>query len=1008
MIPLLRSLYSSVLLAFVAVFGAGVARAADIDPVTAARLADKIANGEKVRVILRLKGEAVPLLANQSTRIAVQNAIEARQKNLAARHPGLVKAVKRFRQAPVVALETDALGLNSLLSDPDVASIEEDIPLYLNLTETPAITRADLAWSAGYRGANQAVAILDTGVDSAHPMFAGKIVNEACFSAGGTYSTSLCPNGQAQQTGPGSAAPCSDSSLGCYHGTHVAGIAAGKSGVLANAAGMAPDAKIIAIQVFTRECEPGAPCSLSAYSSDLGLALDHVYQLRNTYSIASVNLSLGGGLYTSVCDSQSQTLKSLIDLLRAANIATVIASGNNGSASSISFPACISSAISVGATTKQNAIASYSNSSSLVSLLAPGSSINSAMPGGGYGYASGTSMATPHVAGVWALMKSAKPSATVSEVLTALQSSGLPITDTRNGIVKPLIQLGGSSGAIASMLGFSNQAPSVSLTSPANNASFTAPATIALTASASDSDGSITKVEFYNGTTLIASDTNGGDGWGISWSAVPQGSYQLSAKAFDNSGASVSSASVSVTVNAASGGANLALGRPASASSQWSDACAAAYANDSSDNASGGCGGWSPSSADAQPWWQVDLGNAYRISTLELVTRQNCCDAPETRQNFEVRASNDPSFASYVVLGTQGATALPFKATWSRAVTDTNGYRYIRATKTGYFFIAELRVFGSAASNQAPSVSLTSPANNASFTAPATIALSANASDSDGSITKVEFYNGTTLIASDTNGGDGWGISWGAVPQGNYQLSAKAFDNSGASVSSASVSVIVGPAGGGDPTLVAHWKFDETTGAVAADASGYANNGTLTSGPAWTGGKQANALAFDGIDDYVLVNHSGSLAIGQNNADFSAAFFLNLRQGTTGLWRSLIHKGAINDERTFGIWAFNTDNRLAYQVSTSAAWVESGTSAAQIPLNQWVHIAFVKSGNAIRLYINGVLDSQRTLNGSVIGNSGPLYIGKDPWHSGADSLMDDVRIYNRALSASEIATLAGI
>lgn len=226
--------------------------AAQLEAATAERLAAKAAAGENIRVIIQLKGAAVALSANKAARISMQNAIAARQDGLLARHPNLVRSVKRYRQTPFVALETNALGLDSLRNDADVESIEEDLPLRLNLTQTPAITRADLAWASGYRGAGQTVAILDTGVDAAHPFFGGKVVSEACFSAGGSGSSSLCPNGQTQQSGAGAAAPCSDNSLGCYHGTHVAGIAAGKSGVLSGGAGMAPDAKLIAVQVFTR------------------------------------------------------------------------------------------------------------------------------------------------------------------------------------------------------------------------------------------------------------------------------------------------------------------------------------------------------------------------------------------------------------------------------------------------------------------------------------------------------------------------------------------------------------------------------------------------------------------------------------------------------------------------------------------------------------------------------------------------------------------------------------
>jgi subtilisin family serine protease len=166
-----------------------------------------------------------------------------------------------------------------------------------------------------------------------------------------------------------------------------------------------------------------------------------VYSLKDTYNIASVNMSLGGGQYFSNCDSTFPSFKTAVDNLRSAGIATVIASGNNSYTNSISFPACISSAISVGATDKSDVVASYANSASFLNFLAPGSSITSSYPGGLYATASGTSMATPHVAGAWAVLKSAKPTATVSEVLTALVNTGKPITDARNSITKPRIQV---------------------------------------------------------------------------------------------------------------------------------------------------------------------------------------------------------------------------------------------------------------------------------------------------------------------------------------------------------------------------------------------------------------------------------------------------------------------------------------------------------------------------------------------------------------------------------------
>jgi|GEM_PF-472124 len=187
-----------------------------------------------------------------------------------------------------------------------------------------------------------------------------------------------------------------------------------------------------------------------------------------------------------------------------------------------------------------------------------------------------------------------------------------------------------------------NAAPTVSLTSPTNGATFTAPGSLTLSASASDSDGTISKVEFYNGATLLGTAT--ASPYSYSWTGVAAGTYSLTAKATDNGGATTTSTAVSVTVNAAT--------------------------------------------------------------------------------------------------------------------------------------------------NPAPTVSLTSPASGATFTAPASLTISANAADSNGTITKVEFYNGTTLLGTDTS--SPYSYSWTGVAAGTYSLTAKATDNGGAVTTSAAVSVTVG------------------------------------------------------------------------------------------------------------------------------------------------------------------------------------------------------------------------
>jgi len=413
---------------------------------TVARLQARLQAGGTARVIVQLDLSTVPESKLPRSQVAAQRERIARAQDRFVARPGLAAArtLRRLTTLPVVVLEVDSASLDALAAIPEVLSIEEDIAVPPSLVQSNPLIGADDAWAAGYAGAGQAVAILDTGVDKTHPFLTGKVIAEACFSTTDSFngSATMCPNGLETQIGSGAGVNCDLAVDGCQHGTHVAGIAAGRN---ATFSGVARDGSVIAIQVFSRfddDADCGgfgtAPCALS-WSSDQMTALDWLYQQRSTYTIASANLSLGGGYYSSYCDATYASYKLIVDNLISAGIATVIAAGNNGYTDGVSGPGCISSAITVGATSKTDAVAPFSNVDDTLDFWAPGVSIQSSVPGTTYQYWNGTSMAAPHVAGAWAVLKSHSPGATVAELRTALILGGVPIT--AYGVTVPRIQI---------------------------------------------------------------------------------------------------------------------------------------------------------------------------------------------------------------------------------------------------------------------------------------------------------------------------------------------------------------------------------------------------------------------------------------------------------------------------------------------------------------------------------------------------------------------------------------
>jgi subtilisin len=387
----------------------------------------------KVRAAFRPEAQ----LSSAAELLAQRKVIEEAQDQMLSWLKYVPSTLKRYKYIPYIATSVDTAGLEQLQSSFETLDVSGDTAMRLTMSESLPRVGAMRAWAGGFTGADKIIAVLDSGVDKNHPWLSGKVVSEACYSTNDDVRgySSICPQGVTESTDPNSGIPCDIPGFGdagrCGHGTHVAGIAAGRSGV-------AYGANIISIQVMSHvtnfDACRGEPSCLLAKSSDVVNALNYVYELRtvHNYDIAAVNISLAnlteteGVAFSEYCDNisaETQAMAAAINQLRSVNVATIAAAGNEFRTDALNFPACISSAISVGATndggpgaTPADTVAEFSNSAPFLNLLAPGNIITFSAPGGGGAGVFGTSMAAAHASGAMAILRQELPIGTNSTV----------------------------------------------------------------------------------------------------------------------------------------------------------------------------------------------------------------------------------------------------------------------------------------------------------------------------------------------------------------------------------------------------------------------------------------------------------------------------------------------------------------------------------------------------------------------------------------------------------------
>lgn len=345
--------------------------------------------------------------------------------------PADVEAVRDYPQLPLAfkRVRSEA-ALRGLAAQPGVRALHLDRLHQRVLAQSLPLVSQPPVFAAGLSGSGTTVAVIDDGIDIMQSAFGG------CTAPGVPSSCRIA----ALQTFPASPGASN------VHGSNVAAIVVG----------MAPDARVAALNVFT---------SAGALTSDILSAINWAIVNRSSLNIVAINMSLGDGTRNATACSSTLTnsFASAIANARNAGISVVAAAGNNAFSSSafvagLNKPACTPGAISVGAvydsalgglvwnsgtsaqctdyTTAADQVACFSNSASYLTLLAPGALITA-----GGSTLGGTSQATPHVSGALAVLRANFPSETLAAIEARLTANGTSIMDGRIGLSQPRLNL---------------------------------------------------------------------------------------------------------------------------------------------------------------------------------------------------------------------------------------------------------------------------------------------------------------------------------------------------------------------------------------------------------------------------------------------------------------------------------------------------------------------------------------------------------------------------------------